>query len=201
MKNFLIPLSAFALLLLQPGLSIAGVMSLRSTRDGAPTNEVTVGDSIKVTVALDELNQAKPVLWAVRVTMPTGFSTPDTIEFSQDAASFGLDKFTGLPVSSAGGLAAILFPSPVYAPSSFSFQTTALESGSWTFEAFGFSVLKSPSNPWDLVMGLRDTLTVNVAPGDSSGESPPPAVVTPEPGSVAIFAGLAVVAGCRRRRR
>jgi len=177
----------------------AGVIRLQMQAEISPPPILVVGDTVSVSISLEGLGQARPFLWAVGVTVPDGFTTPDVIQFGPDPVLFGMGKFLS-PVLEESGFSTIALPSPHYAPSSFSFMTTALRPGVAEFEVFGFALVDpnecSFSLP-DIVMGLSDTLSLNVI----SPSSPPPiSHAAPEPSSFAIFACLAGTLSLRRRR-
>ncbi len=204
MKSWFGSIIALALLCTTSATSSAGVISARlEVVDPSPT-EITVGDAVRVSVSLDGLRPRRPSIWAVRVGVPDGFTTPSEIEFPREPVIHGMGTFSGGPASLTNGFAAIVFPSFRSAPTSFSFVTTALQPGSWTFDVLGFATRRTPGRPMKFFTGLQDTLELEVQSSASNrlgAAASPPLLSSPEPTSAAIFATLAGTLLLRRQRR
>jgi len=203
MKSWFVSFAAIALVCFTSAVSSAGVIALRlETVDPKPT-AVTVGDVVRVSVSLDGLGDEVAGVWAVRVGVPEGFTTPSEIEFPRSPVIHGLGTFSIASATPSNGFDTFVFPSLLSSPTAFSFMTTALQPGTWSFDAEGFAALFSGGWSMNFVTGLQDTLELEVQPTSSFAANAPAApqmLSSPEPTSAAIFATLAGTLLLRRRR-
>jgi hypothetical protein len=203
MKSCFVSFAAVALVCAISSVSSAGVIALRlETVDPKPT-EITVGDAVRVSVSLDGLGDEAAGIWAVRVGVPEGFTTPSEIEFPRSPVIHGFTAFSFASATPATGFDAFVFPSLFSSPTAFSFTTTAQQPGTWTFDADGFAALFNGGWSVNFVAGLQDTLQLEVQPTSTVPLNAPPApqmLSSPEPTSAAIFATLAGTLLLRRRR-
>ncbi|QDV43067.1 hypothetical protein Enr13x_29190 [Stieleria neptunia] len=186
----------------------AGVITAQIDIGGADPASLEVGQVLDVTVKLDGFDPSNLSLWMTSLQLSDTFANPT--DFNFDGPGIYIPEGPNLFVdpgviptgglTTSGGLTASLAGWRIFSPT-YSFRTEVVSAGAGAIHVSGALVQLVPFSFLSLErIGPATLTTFAHSAADPSAAPPPPALATPEPSSLAIFAALGVSVVCRRRR-